>query len=152
MNPTWFLVLLAAGGVLVAVTRWTAGVDQDRKKFKAFMRRIDRRIKSILDRLPSPLATGKSPVTLTELGERVAEAIQADTWADELLPDVRQRAQGKEPFEVHQLCIDFVDELEYTPDQQRLLNRVAFEHGLAASQLPEVLAIVLRDKLLESPD
>lgn len=122
MNPTWLLLVLAAGGVLVAITKWTANVDADRERLKAdgerfrrFMRRVDRRIKSILDRLPSPLATGRSPVSLTELGERVAEAIQASTWADELLPEVSQDAEGKEPFEVHQLCTDLVDELEYTP-------------------------------------
>ena len=156
MNPTWLLLVLAAGGVLVAITRWASNVDADRKRFdadgkrfKAFMRRVDRRIKSILDRLPSPLATGGSPITLTELGRQIALAIEAGAWADELLPLIRLRAKGKEPFEVHQLCADFVEDLEYTPEQQRLLGRVAFEHGLHASQLPEVLIIILRDKLLE---
>lgn len=159
MNPTWLLVLLAAGGVLVAVTRWTAGVDEDRKNFKTFMREIGEKVTQlgekvdkILSRLPSRLAISGSPITLTDLGKQVAREIDADQWAEKLLPELRDRAKGKEPFEVHELCSGFVGKLEYTSEQKRLLRRVAFGHGLQASELPEVLVIVLRDKLLEATD
>lgn len=135
VNPTWLLVVLAAGGVLVAVTRWTAQVDADRERFKKFMRDVGRKIDRILSRVPSRLATSGSPVTLTELGQQVADEIEAYSWADSLLLDLRERADGKEPYQVHKLCVDFVnDELGYTVAQRHLLERVAFRPSATGSQ------------------
>ena len=67
------------------VTRWSEEVDKDRKVFKRFMERIDRKIEEIFKRLPPQEATAGSPLRLTDFGEGISQDISAEQWADKLI-------------------------------------------------------------------
>ena len=56
---------------------------------------------------------------------------------------------GKRPDEIQALCFEFVKH-EYTPDPELdvAIKVAAYENGIDTDQVLDVLAIVLRDRLL----
>ena len=61
---------------------------------------------------------------------------------------LRPEASGKSPYEVRQLCFRWVTVDKLTNDQKALVQDTAYSHGLTLTQVMEVLAIEVRDRLL----
>lgn len=151
--PGWVapVSVLTLAGILIGTGMWIGAVNSDRTTFKAFMKEVRDDIKTILGRLPSPAETKQSPLRLNDLGRTVSRAINADVWADKILPDVAERLKGSEAFEIEDFCFMYVGHvMEYSEQEKRLIKRVGYENGLTDNDVRRVLAIELRDKLLTS--
>ena len=160
-NPLVWIGLLSlsavAFGLVFGLGQWKGKVDSDRASFKEFMTgikgdlaEIRSNINRIFERLPSPrpLASG-SPLRLTELGRKISARLDAGTIADSLLPQLRERSSGLQPYEIQELCFAHVRE-KYEPpeDVEALVLQCAFDDGLDREQVLDVIAIELRDRLL----
>ena len=75
--------------------------------------------------------------------------IHAEEWSRELFEKTKDKVLEQAPYEIQQLCFDLVKDLDLTPDQKRLVSTCAYDNGIEASEVLPVLAVVLRDKLLE---
>lgn len=156
MEPVVYLlafgVVVGAGAILwflIDHRGWRGRVDADRTAFKNFMAEVRADIKKILGRLPRTVAEQQSPLRLNDLGHAVSEAINAREWADRIIPDVAERLEGSEAFEVEDFCFVYVGHtMEYSEEENRVIKRAAYENGLADEEVKRVLAIELRDKLL----
>ncbi len=100
---------------------------------------------------------GRGRLGLTDLGKEVSEKIAGTEWARRLTADLKEQAAGKAAHEIQAICMEYARTLEFSSDEKTLVLEVAFEHGLAESDVREVVAIELRDRLLklaepEAPD
>ena len=150
-NPIIITALIALVGGILYVGRWTGKVDTDRENFKKFMNEIRGDIKQILDRLPPvAVAKGNSPVTLTELGRKISKEIRGRDWAVNTADKIKESVQDKTAYEIQEYCKEFV-KLRHTfsKEQDTLMKNSAYENGIKRDQVLNVLAIELRDRLLE---
>ena len=148
-NP---LVWIGVVALVFGIGKWVGNVNSDRKSFKEFMNEVRDDIKKTLDRLPPPLpVTAGSPLALTDLGRKISERLSAGTLADSLVPILRERTSGKDPYEIQELCFAYVRG-EYEPPQELevLIRMCACENALKREQVLDVLAVELRDRPLPS--
>ena len=158
----WQIVLAVAAmitatitifGAVVAFGRWTGKVDATLDEFKRFAKDIRDRIDTILLRLPpTPGVAGKSPLQLTDLGERMADFINAKTWANQAATIALHEIVGMQPFEVDLFSRRYVRERLVGNEWASLINSCAYEHGTTTEAVLDVLQVVLRDEFLRLRD
>lgn len=88
-----------------------------------------------------------SPVQLTKKGREAAAALHTDIWAAPHVKALLEESKDLKEYEIYALCLTYVqDNRDIWP---RNADEVAYEHGTLVEAMATVLAIVLRDKLLE---
>ncbi len=71
-------------------------------------------------------------------------------WAIRTAPDLEERIDGLEAFEIQRFCFDHTAKPGTFDDRMtRAIQKSAYERGVREEQVVRVLAIELRDKLLE---
>ncbi len=128
------------------------------KQFEAIMTTISKlseRITSIdswlqaqFGRVPPAIFLRHSPLGLTEYGEGIAKDLGAYTWANEVAAILQDQVQGKEAYEIQEYCFGYTKS-ELTSQLEKAVKKVAYERGIKDKDVRGVLAIVLRDKLLD---
>lgn len=142
------IIGLAIAGLVIRLAVWYGAVNADRKNFKEFMEEIRKDVNAILTRLPPSPVASDSPLRLTEFGTEIAEAIEAQSWAERLAPALMHEVGGKEPFEIDRFCIDYVERLG--PEWDRKIAQSSYEFGIKESGIKSVLHVVLRDEILKT--
>ena len=152
-NPLFWIAFLSllsvAAGAIFAFGQWKGKVDSDRASFKGFMTEVRNDIKEILGRLPSHTLTGSSPLRLTDLGRTISERLDAPALAQDLAPFLQERIKGKTPYEIQEMCFDYIRHEYKPPDEvEALIKTCAYDNGIDRGQVVDVLAVELRDRLL----
>ena len=152
-NPLFWIAFLSllpvTAGAIFAFGQWKGKVDSDRASFKGLMAEIRNDIKEILRRLPSHTLAGGSPLRLTDLGKSISERLDAPTLAQDLVPLLQERIEGKTPYEIQEMCFDYIRHQYNPPDEvDTLIKTCAYDNGIDRGQVVDVLAVELRDKLL----
>lgn len=121
---------------------------QELGTFRQELGTIRRNITSLFERLPSPTTKSASPISLTDLGESVAEEIDAHHWAGGAPPELEERVSGKSVYEIQEFCMNYC--LEFEPEVEYLttLQDCALDRGIDMVSVRRVLGVVLRDELL----
>ena len=123
---------------------------EDRKRFREVVDEIREDIKRIFRRLPPVAVAERSPLGLTDLGQAISKDVEGVAWAIRTAPGLEERIRGMEAFEIQRLCFDHVAEpTSFGDAMTRAIQKCAYERGLKEEQVLRVLAIELRDKLLE---
>ena len=91
----------------------------------------------------------KSPLKLTDFGIDLSKNLDANKWALNAAKFLFDLSKGKKEYEVHELCLEYVKDKLDTLMQEEV-KRVSYESGISKKDVRIVLAIVLRDKLLEN--
>ena len=153
-----FLIAAVSGlaTVIFKVGVWKSKVDSAmsgaeksieglRAEMQDFMNEIRVDIKKIFNRL-SPTIGSESPISLTKLGEKVSEEIDAPGWARNMAPTFLDEVRGQSPQE---FCMDFCT-TRYEPDDdlKYRLEQCAFENGVDLDSVLRVLGVELRDRVL----
>ena len=148
-SPQFWVLLFAAVGTIFGFGLWKGRVDSDRASFKEFMKEVRNDIKEILRRLPSHTLAGSSPLRLTDLGKSISERLDAPALAQDLAPLLQQRIKGKTPYEIQEMCFDYIRHEYKPPDEvEALIKTCAYDNGIDRGQVVDVLAVELRDRLL----
>ena len=146
--------LVIVGRVVFLIGQWKGKVDEAQSAFKtsldSFMEEIRADIKRIFERIGPATATSGSPIRLTDLGRKISAHLDAGAIADSLVPQLRARVSGMQPYEVQELCFAYIRGDGYAPpdDVKALILQCAFDNGLKREQVLDVIAIELRDRLL----
>lgn len=146
-------LIIIVGG-LIRIGQWIGKVNEAQSTFKttldSFMEEIRTDIKRILERMGPATATSGSPIRLTDLGQKISELLDAGAIADSLVPQFRTRVSGMQPYEVQELCFEYIHGNEFTlsDDIEALVLQCAFDNGINRKQVLDVIAIELRDRLL----
>lgn len=97
----------------------------------------------------SKTVDSKSPLHLNEVGRKASAALDVPAMADELVPVIRPRAEGKLAYDIQELCFRFARiEYEPSPEIDARIKEYAYENSLTLYDVLDVLAIELRDRLL----
>ncbi len=146
------------------ITTWKNRVDsvsgnlEDFKKVVAdFMKEIRDDVKDILGRLDPAVSRPGSPTTLTNLGNKVAEDIQAEQWVPQYAKSHNHTiAESKSPDEIQEECLHHAKLflLGKLTEQGRqdiidAMESSAYQNGLRLAQVYEVVGIKLRDEILK---
>lgn len=143
---TAIIAVVTVGGAVFAFGKWVGNVNADRSSFKDFIKEIRKDIKKILRLLPPAPVASSSPPHLTEYGEQLSRKLGAVEWAKSIAPTIQENVSGKAPFQVYDYCRGYVSQLSLETDP-RLFEK-AYQDGIIDEHVKNVLAIVLRDELL----
>lgn len=174
----WYILGIVIGGASLLLYlldkaekrgAWKSEVNTDREKFSTFMVEVDKKLNKISNQLEkfrrrlSKTAEIQSPAQLTPLGEKVSKSIDAKKWVEETAPLMRNRVRRKTSYEVQDICYDFVKGASFyetrsaspgtfTPPGYLNLHQLygcAFENGISLDEVLDVLAIELRNYILD---
>lgn len=131
-----------------------AKIDEDisflRKDFSSIRDDFSDLRKIIFERQGTTRYTSKSPLQLTDEGESVSEEIGALRWIEKILDSLEAKIKGKDAYEIQDFCFEYVEDANrYTDEEQRAIRNSAYKRGIKTGDVRRVLAIELRDKLLE---
>lgn len=128
---------------------WIGSVNEHKSIVTRYMETTDGKLDSLLDRIPAATVAKGSPLRLTELGEEIAVALDALSWASQAAEQLRDRVDTSDPYETQAFSFDFIhNEFEPSDELRRKINRCAYDQGIRRSKVLDVLAIALRDELL----
>lgn len=161
--PEWLpataiaVVVIAALGAIGRLLIWIGSTDSSVKALKKNIEEIktsvlgiQEDIKGIFKQMPAVSTTG-SPLQLTDLGKDISEMLGAKEWARKIAMKLKPETKGKQPYEIQELCFTYVKKrFDPTKEQQQKISECAYEKGLPEKMVLEVLAIELRDQLLNS--
>lgn len=160
-NPLWITaavaVLGAAAGVFGLawkIARWTNKVDEAKdgwksavRDFKKELRRVRKRVDALFEAFGRQTIGAESPVRLTEFGQELSKKLKATAWAVRTADSVRGEVEGKEAWEIQDFCFTYSKE-KLSDERERDVKRVAYEAGIEDVKVRNVLAVELRDQLL----
>ena len=91
----------------------------------------------------------ESPRKLTDLGKSISEYLNAPALMQDIAHGLINETAGKEAYDIQEMCLNHVLlDYEPPPEVSVLIKRCAFEFGVHRIQVLDVLAIELRDYLL----
>lgn len=154
MNVGYLALGISVTVVIAMITfayrygKWQGEVDSDRKRFSKFIEEIRKDIKDILGRIPPSPTTSASPIQLTELGERISNNIDAESWAEKVASEMISQTKDMDSFKIQEVAFDHAKTFE--PNEKLLQNMrdSAFQEGIKLEGVRDVLGVVLRDRLL----
>ena len=68
-------------------------------------------------RMPSQTVDSNSPLKLTAVGDKVSKRIDSISIVKGLATDLRVKADGKLPYDIQELCFNFIRD-EYKPSDE----------------------------------
>ena len=148
--PSWWItpaavVAVALVGALVKWLLWIGSMNEHKSEASSLLREIRADIKKIFQRLPAEPIGSASPRALTDYGQRIADAVDAKIWAEREAQNLDAQAEGRRGYEIEDLAFQHVETHELSPD----IRETAFEQGFTVAHVRDVLAVVLRDVLLD---
>ena len=113
---------------------------------------IKKNVEDIFDLLlkrGSPVTGGKSPTTLTSLGEEIAKEISAREWAQRLADILIAEVTGKHYYEMEEFCFQYMrGEPMLSEEMNQKVKKIAYERGITQRDVLDVLTLELRDELI----
>ena len=152
---TWLLALGGRRQKIDDLLKATEDFPEWKTRVETRLSGIQKKVDRILERFrqqPQPqFIRLSSPLSLTEVGSKVAETIDAYNWAKNMASELREKTSGMSPYEVQEYCTRYCL-FEYTPDEPYLntLRQCAYENGVPLDGVLQVLGVVLRDEILQS--
>ena len=147
------VVILAIIGGIVSVIYWVAGTTKDVSTLKQFMAEIREDIRKIFERLPERGVVAGSPLRLTEKGRKMADLVDAEKWAEDVVVMLLSKARGQAHWEIDQMCHNYIRLGELASDDDRdwveqSVGKIAFSFGTDREDAQNVLQVVLRDAVI----
>ena len=134
-------LLIPAGGWLLM---WVGGMKEHKSTVTSFMTEIREDIKKLLKWVAPPIATG-SPRQLTEYGDLISGALDAEAWAVLEAARLRDEVEGLQPYEIEERSFAHTEQMDLPSD----IKAAKYEHGFPDEHVRQVLGLVLRDRLIE---
>ena len=147
---------IVIGGVLVSIGIWIGSVNANLKTFKDAVGEIKEAVdkirdttNSVLHELTSKTLAPGSPLEPNELGKKVSEAIGVPSIVKGLAAGLSEKAEGKHPYDIQELCFNFVrDDYEPSDEVEKNIKEFAYKNGISRADVMDVLAVELRDEIL----
>ena len=163
-NPLTYNLILGAVTAIGALMRYSfkagerqRGVHKDTSSFETIARSVEATLsnieldlKELSERIPVPIVKGSSRLSLTEFGKEVSREINAKDWARSKSQTLWRELDGKEPYEIHDFCENYVLSEVNVEAIEGSIKRTIYEHGSKRDDLMSLLAIELRDSVLRA--
>ena len=141
INPVWILAGLALigaiGSCIWRVSAWHANVNSDRENFKEFMERVEGKIDTLIGNIGrlidwqgGPALERGSPLKLSEVGQKILDALDIPAMAKELAPKVKPKVEGKVPYDIQEFCFTYIrDEYDLPPEAEKRIKEYVYGSG-----------------------
>ena len=134
--------------------RWRGRVDTLLESFEKRISNIEKQIADFrdifVDVFGHRVSKSQSPIRLSDFGESISEEIAAQMWAARISSALKEKITGMDAYEIQVFCFDYVEKTNhYSDEEQRVIREIAYRRGIKVEAVRRVLAIELRDKLLE---
>ncbi len=168
MQVDWFFQAIIAIAAVVALVlplfrstkqdgKWEGSVNTKIETLEKLMdevrediRDIKNNILDIFKRLPAKAISSESPMTLTDLGEKISKEIQASAWAKQTAPSLAIQNRGKGHYDIQEFCLIYVEEKSnLSEEMDRKVKASAYNNGIEKEQVLKVLAVELRNVIFE---
>ncbi len=96
-------------GTLLAIGGWLNGLKTDRERFNKFIDKVERKLEEIFESITdlrlktNPATQKKSPISLTELGEKVSKEIEGESVSEELAKKLSGETTDLNAYEIQQI-------------------------------------------------
>lgn len=104
---------------------------------------------------PHPMVKSMSPISLTELGKKVAEEIKANQIFSKYVSKLVQEAESKKPtnaYDIQQVSLEvsknFLTTL-FTDEELNIVKQQAFKRGVLVEDIMIIFGIILRNHILQ---
>lgn len=160
-NPGYIIAAIAAATIVYKIFKWISNREAFEGTTNKAIERIDKAIavirediKRILGHVGRPAIKEGSPLRLTDLGEEIAQDIAARAWAAQQGKILSAQVADRAPYDIQRFCFDLVrgDQFDPGPDLLEKMKASAYNRATTFEQVENVLAIALRDVLLEIHD
>ena len=124
--------------------------DKSVKELKKSNANIEHYLRRLFEHFVKRVVEGHSPVQLNELGKAVSEHLGAKDWARQEASKLQPQFKGQEAFEIYETVQLYVqDDSRFSEDFQRKMRKTAYEKNVEMIHIQAVLAIELRDALVD---
>lgn len=148
----WVIVISAVATVAgVGITasimmfkggKWVGRVEESLAGLREDIRRI-------LSWQDAPTIRSKSPLELSDIGEKVSKALDLPEMAERLAPDLMPKVESKHAYDIQEFCFEYLrDEYRPSAEDEERIKQCAYDNGLDRDDILDALAIVLRDRML----
>lgn len=150
---------------IVKAERWMSKKDESIRFLEGAINELNLTIKELnsdikvlfrnnLEGSSEPIVERKSPLRLTDRGDSISEALGVKAWATQTAQDVFPKLKLSLPYDIQVFCMDYVDHTSnFDTEFMERIKRYAYDEGLTVGQIRDVLAIELRDAILNKlPD
>lgn len=151
-------IVLGAGTWVGSITAKTGSfkrtLDEIGTKLDKVVNKLDKvvnKLDILVDRTRARTTESGSPLKLSEIGRRVSETINAKGIAGEHTSNLVDELRGKKRYEIQDFAFDYVysDEFDLPIETQELLRQCAYDEALPLNDVKVVIALELRDQLIE---
>lgn len=138
-------LLLAAGGWVA----WTSIKVNQIDDFGASLKELSDGVSALTSGRFNTI-TATSPYTLTSRGKDISTDIGGKNLIKPFASELAEESAGMEPFEIQNMSFDYVHaKYRASVEFKRLVNRGSYRNGVTDWAIIDILAIELRDALLE---
>ncbi len=136
---------------------WIGKVDTKISEFDKFMKRVDDSLKpidgkftKIFDTLIKKQAIASdSPLQLTNFGNEISDTVGVEELARELAPELFDELASKDEYTIQERCSEYVrNEWQPSSEIETVIRKTAFQEGIDRKVVLDVIAIVLRDRII----
>ena len=114
------------------------------------MKEIRGKVDEILRRVPPLLPmSSTSPLQLNDLGKEISAELGGAAWAERHLKIVAAKVKDFDAYEIQEHCFDYVKGEVFSDEEKSAIRRSAFNRGFGREIIRQVLAIELRNRLLD---
>ena len=140
--------------VVIRPDRICTRLDQVDKRLEGLEKAIRKapiELRSLFAEDDPIVISGRGPLKLTELGQQVADEIDASEWADSAVPVVLEQVAHMLEYDVQEFCFDSARG-GLSAELLCTIKKSAYENGLDEWHVRSVMGLVLRDRLLALRD
>ena len=136
-----------------AIVKRIDAMQADVSELKSDMSYMKGRFDAVLE-VASSWTQSKSPISLTDEGERVMKELEIGKTIDENWERIQRSIKGmniKNPYDIQQYCIETasVNLNWFFPDEKiEMLKRYAFKNGISLFSFGRPIGVMIRDRYL----
>lgn len=152
-------LVITLGTIMWKIGKWSSSTDTRLDKLEESVERLEKSIlaslkdllKPIVSSLYKEVAVSKSPVGLTDYGEKLSLQVNAAEFVRKHAANVETR-DDMNAYQIQEACFAYVDNdfLEkVSPEERDQLENIAFDEGIEVGKILKVIGIELRDVKLD---
>lgn len=153
------IVSIVAASVTVGI--WVGKRSSFEKTTDKAIHRIDASVEKINENIGSmnvnvailtsrkPVDESQSPTRLNEFDESISKEVRGKEWAKGIASQYVDQLEKSEPYDVQQFGYRHAQQFEPSQEMLAKMKKSAWENGIPIDLIRRVLALELRDALLE---
>ena len=112
---------------------------------------IDTLIETLKEVIPHSTIRATSPISITDIGHRIADTIGAESIVEKHLENISSEAKDKNAYEIQTICFEFAENKLFDLLDKEIQDKIddaAYKNGFDRKDIMSILGVMMRKKLL----